>query len=127
MLTSLYICFNFRNAHNNEEIYSLTGPIACGKILIRKSVTLLSSGVIYGIMVINKSIICIAHHERFLFLHRQSVTSAQSVPMSQYCQENEMFPILIRHFTYHLVGNVPYKIFKDDTILSRAQYYPYIL
>ena len=73
MLTSLDMFLNFRNAHNNEEIYSLTGPMACGIIVISKSVTLLSSRVIYGIIVINKSIICFAHHERFSSLHRQSV------------------------------------------------------
>ena len=28
MLTSLNIFLNFRNAHNNKEIYSLTGPMA---------------------------------------------------------------------------------------------------
>ena len=73
MFTSLNMFLNFRNAHNNEQIYSLMGPMACGIIMISESVTLLSSRVIYGIIVINKSIICIAHHERFFFLHRQSV------------------------------------------------------
>ena len=61
MLTSLNIFLTFRNAHNNKEICSLTGPMACGIIVISKSVTLLSSRVIYGIIVINKSMINITH------------------------------------------------------------------
>ena len=35
--------------------------MTCGIIMISESVTLLSSRVIYGIIVINKSIICIIH------------------------------------------------------------------
>ena len=59
MHTSLNIFLNSKNAHNNKETYSLTGPMACGIITISDSVTLLSSRVIYGIIGINKSIICI--------------------------------------------------------------------
>ena len=73
MLTSLNIFLTFMNTHNNKEIDSLTEPMACGKITITDSVTLLSSRVIYGMIVINKSVIHIAHYEEFSFLHRQSV------------------------------------------------------
>ena len=62
---SQYI-FEFRNIHNNKEIYSLTGPMACGIIAISESVMLLSSRVIYGMLVINKSIIHITHAWDFL-------------------------------------------------------------